>query len=492
MQRLRIYIDPMLQHEFGPQICWTFRVLLSGIGYTWEEVTSKNSDVDIAYVTSLEQSPRCHLCISANLENWRKMSSLQLHTIGNSQGITYPLYMEENALSSIFHTHNSCLICERDIIFDVFWLVSGQGEKHLSKDKKGFFNLNESQIAWKRVFQSAVVSNIGSGLESRIRNLGFTEPVPRWPHQKKAAVCFTHDVDYPEIKRLLGSLRIIMLKGLNGVHQAVSVLAGAKTNWHFQSWVKMEKDLGVRSAFFFVPRKGSVLQYAFGVPDPFYDVSSKRFKELFRYLTAEGVEIGLHSSYGSCQSEVKFSNERKILQHASGQDIYGNRHHYWHLNPDDTESTLLLHEKIGIKYDMSLAHERYIGWRRGSSWPHFPFYQAGRRELKTLQISTTWMDDHLFGYLHENPGDRHVTLRTLVNETVEQEGCFVANIHNYVFDDVLYPGMRKTYFWLLKHLVEHSDFWIATPNEIADHWKKRYVSILRESEGLTSGLGGNS
>jgi hypothetical protein len=420
------------------------------------------------------------------------MSSLRLHAIGHSQGISYPVYQEENASSSIFHVHNSCLICERDIIFDVFWLVTGQGEKHLSKNKQGFFSLDESQNSWKRVFQSAIASNIGTELESRIFNLGFSERIPRWPHQKKAAACFTHDVDYPEIKRLLEPVRIIMRNGFKGLHQAVSVISGAKTHWNFKSWVEMEKDLGVRSAFYFVPRKGSVLQYALGVPDPFYDVTSKRYKDLFRYLTEEGVEIGLHSSYCAYQSEMKFFSERKILQQSSGQKIYGNRHHYWHLDPDDSESTLLLHEKSGIKYDTSLGHERYIGWRRGLSWPYFPFYQAEKRELKTLQIPTTWMDDHLFGHLQHNPGDRLETLQSLVNKTVDHEGCFVANIHNYVFDDALYPGMRKIYFWLLKHLVEHSNFWIATPNEIADHWKKRYVSILQASEGLTASLGGNS
>ena len=489
MQRLKIFIDPLLQSKYGPEICWTWRLLLTGIGYSWEEVSSHDSESDIAYVTSLEQSPKSRLCVRANLDHWDRLSSLRLKTVGHYDSLSYPLFEDEHSSSpSICFKSNDRLVCERDIIFDIFWLITGQEERHWPKDKHGFFNLNGAPFFQEQVFRLALASSIGFLLEKEFLCLGFSEPVPRWPHKKRAAACLSHDVDYPEIIRWLEPIRVIGRQGLSGFRTATSVLAGARTHWHFPSWVQMEKDIGARSAFYFVARQGSLLQFAFGTPDPFYNVRSERFRQLFNYLTDEGFEIGLHASYLAFESRKKFAAEREILQQASGQEICGNRHHYWHLNPEDVESTLMLHEQIGLKYDTSLTHERYVGWRRGLSWPFFPFHQAERRQLKTLQIPTAWMDDHLFGHLKHNPGDRFETLQTLIDKAAEHGGCLVIDVHDYVFDDTLFPNWRKTYYWLIKNLIDRSDFWIATPGEIADHWTSRYSSILDLSYGLREGL----
>ncbi len=50
MKRLRIAIDPQLKYKYGPEICWSWRLLLSGIGFLWEEVSIESSKCDIAYV----------------------------------------------------------------------------------------------------------------------------------------------------------------------------------------------------------------------------------------------------------------------------------------------------------------------------------------------------------------------------------------------------------------------------------------------------------
>ncbi|MFX0197622.1 MAG: polysaccharide deacetylase family protein, partial [Candidatus Hodarchaeota archaeon] len=379
---------------------------------------------------------------------------------------------------------------KRDIIFDIFWLVTGQEERHWPKDKHGFFDLSGNAFFKEQILRLALASSIACWLEKSLLNLGFSSPIPRWPSDKQASACLSHDVDYPEVKRLLEPIRIIGRQGLSGLRAATAVIAGKRTHWHFSSWLQMEKNLGLHSAFYFAAVQGSLMKFVFGVPDPFYDVTSDRFKQLFRYLSDHGFEIGLHSSYLAFTNREQLSSERQILQRSTGQQIWGNRHHYWHLNPDDIESTLVIHEQIGLRYDSSLIHERYLGWRRGLSWPFFPFHQKERRELKTLQVSPTWMDNQLFGHLKHNPGDRLETLRAIIDRAVEQGGCIVVNIHNYVFDDLLFPDWRKTYLWLIENLIERSDFWIGTPGEIADHWIQRYSSILDRSRGLREGLPG--
>jgi hypothetical protein len=180
--------------------------------------------------------------------------------------------------------------------------------------------------------------------------------------------------------------------------------------------------------------------------------------------------------------------EKQQLEECSGVEVKGNRHHYWHLDPADPDETLRIHEEVGFKYDLSLTHDRYAGWRRGNTRPFFPFYGKGRREIRTLQISTGWMDDQLFGCLKDNGGERQSLIQNLIERTLLHGGCLVVDIHDYVFDDLFFPGWAKTYLELVRQVCEDSDFWIATPSQVSDHWRKRYYEIVNRSHGLTEGM----
>jgi hypothetical protein len=487
VQKLRIFIDPLIKARYGPEICWTWRLLLTSIGYCWEEVPLDCSDCDIAYAIDIKKIKNFKLCVHFDENLWDERTALRLVDVGRYNGLSYPLLDGKHSPTPAFFISNGRIVCERDIILDVFWLITGQEEKYFPKDKHGFFDLSNTAYFKRGVFRLALASSIVCWVEDKLLTVGLSLPLPRWPANKQAAACLSHDVDYPEIKKWLEPLRVIRRLGLSGVSAAVSIITEKKSHWHFSSWVESEKKRGVRSAFYFSAVQGSLINFLLGTPDPFYDVTSEKLKQLFRYLTDEGFEIGLHASYNAYTSLDKFASERRILQESTGQKIHGNRHHYWHLNPNDIESTLMLHEQIGFKYDSSLAHEQYVGWRGSLSWPFFPFYQKERRELKTLQILPTWMDNQLFGYLKYNPGDRLETLRALIARTKKQGGCLVINIHSRVFDDILFPDWRKTYLWLVENLIERSDFWIGTPGEIADHWINRYNSIVHESRGLEEG-----
>jgi hypothetical protein len=379
-------------------------------------------------------------------------------------------------------------VCHRDIIFDIFWLTTGQEEKYWPQNKHGHFDLSGA-ASQQQALRLALGSGLGSSLEKIFSEWGCPAPAPRWPAGKRAAAGIGHDVDYPEVIPWLEPWRIIHRRRWRGAGAATAVWRGERSHWHFSSWMQLEKSLGTRSAFYFVPRQGSLLEYAAGTPDPFYDVRSPHFRKLFRDLADEGFEIGLHASYLAFTSHDKFASEKQLLEEASNQSVLGNRHHYWHLNPQDPESTLRLHEQIGMKYDTSLIHERYLGWRRGLSWPFFPFHQKERRELKTLQISTTWMDDQLFGYRQDNPGDRRELLQALADKAAEQGGCLLIDVHDYVYDDVLFPDWAETYRSLWEYLISRSDFWIDTPGNIAEHWIKRHTNITKASQGLTGAVG---
>lgn len=483
--KIKIAIDPRLKEVSGPEICWVWRLLLSGLGYAWEEVSVTAADCDIIYGLDTHPQGPCRVYVQGNVEKWKKKSEWRLGTIGEFEKMYFPIYDTELGNGSrLFRAADGCVTCQTDIIFDIFWLATGQEERYWQKNQHGHFDLSGTVFDQKKVGRLAVATSIGCWLEKTLRSLGCPAGVPRWPNGKRAALCIGHDVDYPEVIKWLEPLRIMRRQGLRAYPAAVSVVSGIRTHWHFSSWVQLEKAFNTRSAFYFVARRGSFFEYALGTPDPFYDIHSARFRALFRYLSEEGFEIGLHASYRAFESRERFASEKEVLSTASGQEICGNRHHYWHLHPDDPESTLLMHEQIGLKYDATLAHERYVGWRRGLSWPFFPFHQKQRRELKTLQISTTWMDDQLFGHRQDNPGERLEILQTLADTAADQGGCLQIDIHDYVFDETLFPDWAKTYNDLLEHIMTRSDFWVETPGQIANHWSARCAFITKASKGL--------
>ena len=487
MKQLRLALDPNLIDRYGPEIHWVWRLLLTGIGWAWQEVPL-NHPCDVAYVSEPAQAPAARLCIQADPKAWSQPADQRLCRVARHNGLAYPEFKREATSGYPIHISEGQVICERDLIFDVFWLATGQEESCWPKDKHGFFDLNGMPILGERVLPQALASHIMYWLEKTLCDLGCQAPEPRWPNGKRAAAAVGHDVDYPEVIRWLEPMRILVRQGQRGIGPAAAVLTGRRHHWQFPAWVELEKRLHTRSAFYFVPRQGSLLEYTGGTPDPFYDVSSKKFRDLFRFLSEEGFEIGLHASYLAYHSQEKFSAEKQKLEDVSGQPVVGNRHHYWHLNPEKPEETLLIHEQAGLVYDTSLFHNRYLGWRRGLSHPFLPYHQGQRRELKTLQIPTAWMDDQLFGQRDDNPGDRLTLLGDLADRAAEHGGCLLIDIHDYVLDETLFPGWAQTYEQLWAHLWHRGDFWFGTPAEIAEHWLRRYTNFIQMSDGLDEGM----
>jgi hypothetical protein len=157
------------------------------------------------------------------------------------------------------------------------------------------------------------------------------------------------------------------------------------------------------------------------------------------------------------------------------------------MNPNDVEETLLMHEQVGFEYDSSLTHDRYLGWRRGLSTPFFPFHQAERRELRTLQLPVAWMDAQVFVHATPPGEERRALLNDLVDRAAKDQGTFIINIHDYVFDDALFPRWARALRELLDHIHERGDFWHATPAELARHWTSRYHQLVASSQGLQHG-----
>jgi hypothetical protein len=94
------------------------------------------------------------------------------------------------------------------------------------------------------------------------------------------------------------------------------------------------------------------------------------------------------------------------------------------------------------------------------------------------------MDDHLFGQKQYNPGERHGLLDELRDTVTQQGGLLLVDVHDYVYDDTLFPGWAATYRALWEDLAARGRVWFATPAAIARHWITRANQLAAVSTGL--------
>jgi hypothetical protein len=272
------------------------------------------------------------------------------------------------------------------------------------------------------------------------------EPKPApWAPDGRAAFAFTHDVDYPEIIPWIEAPRQLA-QGRPGL--AWRTATGRNHHWTFDEWIAFEAELGTRPCFYFMARQGSLLQYALGTPDDFYDVRTPRFARLFGTLRDAGAEIGLHASFNAYRDTAVFREEIARLKTASAGAVDGNRHHYWHLDPDDPNTTLARHAEAGLKYDSSLGLEYYPGFRRGICHPFRPFDPVRRRTIDTIQLPPAWMDDHFDRRLAKNGiTDPDAVARRLVAAAARTGGVVIVDYHSRGMNRDVYPRWGK---WLEK------------------------------------------
>ena len=280
----------------------------------------------------------------------------------------------------------------RDIVFASYWLLTGARESTWPRSRWDDLQAGDSMLVKEGLLARAPVSRYAAFIQRHFESLGVS--ALRWPWEESrptAAFAFTHDVDYPQIIRWIEVPRTL-LRG--SVRNAWGIATGRQHFWRFRDWIDLTRRFGTRPTFYFMARRGSLLEFFAGTPDAFYDVASRAFRDLFHELKDAGAEIGLHASYRAFGSADMLRAERERIESIAQVRVLGNRHHYWHMDPDDPNETLRRHELAGFMYDSSLGLEYYPGWRRGMCHPFRPYHPAERRAIGTVQVPPAWMDDH--------------------------------------------------------------------------------------------------
>lgn len=317
---------------------------------------------------------------------------------------------------------------------------------------------------------------------------------PLWPAERGFAFVMTHDVDVLGAResgiQMLRRARqsFAGLFGHGGLESALRTarwLYGAARPSSFGPsdlaetlgyCVDIETNLQVNTSYFFTLYPVS----RFAPFDCVYSPNDRcRFEDklmtaadVMRSIGERGFDIGLHGSYYSALEDGLLADQRARLEMASGRAVTTTRQHWLHY---DLAITPRLQEEAGFLADSTLGFNRNIGYRAGTSLPHFTYDLSADVARKVLQIPLVVQEGPLFApdALELDIDLAKSLFRRLIEQTKRVQGVLTAVFHPHRMTD---PDIRDLFKWSLEYALENNG-WCLSVRDLHDHWKNRLADL---------------
>ena len=272
------------------------------------------------------------------------------------------------------------------------------------------------------------------------------------------ALCLTHDVDRPY--KTYQAISDALIERDPSRLKALS--PQVNPYWQFDSLIELERDLGVRSALYFLSERGlwnrsprEWLRPRYWLEHcGRYDVSAPRMANVVRDLAAGGWEVGLHGSYDSYDDRERLAEEKATIERVLGHSVRGGRQHFLNRVPATWEH----HRAIGLEYDSSLGSSTDYGFTHGYD-PIHPF------DDDFTVFPLTLMEVALFEQ-HDSAEAAWDACEELLAEAAANDAVMTVLWHpRYLSDD--FPGYRPLYRRLIERALELGA-WIGPPADCYD------------------------
>ena len=294
-----------------------------------------------------------------------------------------------------------------------------------------------------------------------------------WPDGKSYAVCLTHDVD--EIKKkyqwITHPIRCIKQRDREGLSNQIASfrqkLSGSEPYWTFNDIIRMEREAGGCSSFYFLCENADFIAYdskTWHHLNRKYDWHDEHIAEVIRQLYMEGWEVGLHGSFHSYDCADKLAEEKNSLEQVLGESVRGGRQHNLNLL---IPKTWCIHESLDMMYDTTLGYNDCIGFRWGTCFPFSPYDSEQNRMMKLLEIPLIIEDLPFFR--EKDVWDAFIR----INKQIEDVGGVLTLLwHHSVLNATEFPVWTECYQRILAHC-RARNAWITSAEKIAKWWLSR-------------------
>lgn len=315
---------------------------------------------------------------------------------------------------------------------------------------------------------------------------------PLWPEKKTFAICLTHDVDYISHESSFQSITreaLVACKAKDkSTSNTLSILKGfaklllkpwkitPNANHSLETCVNIEKDLAVKSSYFFTVYPLSTYSKYDRVykPNDRYLFSGKQqtVADIMKHLKEQGHDIGLHGSYFSALNETLLSEQKYTIEKSLGSKITTSRQHWLHW---DIRTTPQILSSAGFLADTTLGYNRNIGFRAGTSLPHFLFDIRRNIQLPLLEIPLVIMDGALLepNSLELPTRNAFEIVKLLLDRIKAVNGCATLLFHPDMFAR---PGVPKLYRQILEYCL-NENAWVSSAAEIQSWWQQRLQKL---------------
>lgn len=284
------------------------------------------------------------------------------------------------------------------------------------------------------------------------------------PDGHSFALLLTHDVDRPY--KTYHSLYYALQSSDVGAfrHHIGSPFASVNPYWQFETIMDIEKEFGVRSAFYFLneqrlrdrPKREWVTKRGWQLYAGRYDLTKPVFEDIITLLDEGGWEVGLHGSYESYDDRQRLTREKNVLEEILGEPVLGGRQHYLNLRIPETWRH---HRAIGLRYDASLGSSTNYGFQHDYGI-HRPFGDD------FVVFPLTIMDQAL-----PDPGDDYdeavAVCKEVLDEAADSGAVMSILWHIRNFNPLDFPGFNGLY----RHIIETAldmGAWVGSPGQFYD------------------------
>lgn len=189
------------------------------------------------------------------------------------------------------------------------------------------------------------------------------------PDGYEFSLLLTHDIDRPY--KTYQSLFYALTQPQRRRYHLSTLLPGRNPYWRFEDLMRLEADLGVRSACYILreqhlfrdrPVRDWLSMRGWQLYAGRYDPTDPPIRDAIAALDDGGWEVGLHGSYDSFDDRGRLRSEKATVEDVLGHPVSGGRQHYLNLRTPDTWE----HQRaIGLRYDASLGTSAEYGFHHG-------------------------------------------------------------------------------------------------------------------------------
>ncbi|MFB6179641.1 MAG: polysaccharide deacetylase family protein [Halorientalis sp.] len=293
------------------------------------------------------------------------------------------------------------------------------------------------------------------------------------PDGHSFALCLTHDIDRP----YKGLQAPYFALSDSRLHHLKALVPSVNPWWQFDRLRRIESDLGVRSACYFLQEPHLLT----GRPpsqwtDPKflieqlgrYRLSDPAIKGEIRELAAGGWEIGVHGSIGSHRDVDRLRTEKHRIEDILDDCVIGIRQHHLEL---DVPQTWRRHREVGLRYDTSLGSASEVGFNEGYH-PRRPF------DDEFVVFPTTIMDKALAS-VSESNADAWDICESILEEARANDAVMTVLWHLRNFCERDYPGQGALYRRLIERAQE-MDAWVGPPGELYATVSERPETVIHD------------